>query len=60
MEEYYGGSTGASSTALGYTFAGGAGGAATPVTYNNVAVTSGSSYSIVVPSGGSVTIQYYA
>lgn len=51
--------TGASTTGFGKTFVGGTGGAATPVTYNNVAVTSGASYSLVIPSGGSITITYY-
>ena len=50
--------TGASTTAFGYTFLGGTGGAATPVTYSNVAVTPLVSYSIVVPAGGSVSITY--
>ncbi len=52
------GTTGASTTAFGYTFAGGVNVPATPATFNNVAVTPGASYSIVVPSGGSVTITY--
>lgn len=50
--------TGASTTGFGKTFAGGIGGAATPATYINVAVTSGTSYTLVVPSGGSITITY--
>lgn len=63
----YPGSAGSSSSAFGYTFSGAAqlgsyptatGQSATPVTYNNVAVTPGTSYSINVASGGSVTIQY--
>lgn len=60
MEEYVGGSNGANSSALGYTFPGGAEVPANPLTYTNVAVTSGSSYSIIVPSGGYVTLQYYS
>lgn len=60
MEQYIGASTGASSSALGYTFPGGVEGGAPTLTYNNISVTSGASYSIVVPSGGYVTIQYYA
>lgn len=60
MEQYVNPTTGASSSALGYTFAGGSGGPATPATYNNIPVTPTASYSIVVPSGGYVTIQYYA
>ena len=59
LEFYTDPTTGASSTAFGYTFAGGSGGPATSVTYNNVAVTPNASYNIVVPSGGSVSIQYY-
>ena len=63
------GGAGASSTALGQTFPGGAytgtypngtGYPATTTTFTNVAVTPGASYSIVVPSGGEVTLQYYA
>lgn len=52
--------TGASSTAFGHTFVGGTGGAATPVSYTNEVVVPSTSYPIVVPSGGSVTITYYA
>lgn len=52
--------TGADSTAFGNTYAGGVGGAATPVTTNNVAVTPGQTYSISVGSGGYVTFQYLA
>lgn len=51
--------TGASTTGFGFTFAGGVGGPATPVTYNNVSVTPGVSYNLVIPSGGSIVIQYY-
>lgn len=62
------GGTGAASTALGQTFPGGSytgsypngvGNAAVTTTYTNIAVTPGTSYSIVVPSGGEVTLQYY-
>jgi hypothetical protein len=62
IEQYYetSATTGASSTAIGLTFPGGTGGAASTTTYTNTAVTPGNSYSIVVPSGGSVTLQYYA
>lgn len=60
MEEYVNPTTGANSSALGYTFNGGVAGPATPATYNNIAVTPTASYSIVVPSGGYVIIQYYA
>ena len=62
--QYVYGGAGSDSTALGYTFAGGAyiaptGYPATSATYNNVSVTPGASYSIVVPSGGQVQISYY-
>lgn len=65
----YPGSAGSNTTAFGYTFSGASqsgsypnatGQSATPVTYTNVAVTPGNSYSISVASGGSVTIQYLA
>lgn len=52
--------TGASATGLGLTFPGGDGGAPGTTTYTNVAVTPSTGYAISVPSGGSVTIQYYA
>ena len=45
---------------LSIRFPGGDGGPAGTTTFTNVAVTPGTSYSIVVPSGGSVTLQYYA
>lgn len=51
--------TGASATGFGFTFAGGTGGAATTDTHNNVAVTPGNSYPIVVPSGATIQITYY-
>ena len=51
--------TGASATGFGQTFVGGYGGSATPRTVNNVAVTPGGSYQLVIPSGGSITISYY-
>lgn len=66
---YFPGSAGGSTTAFGYTFSGASqsgsypnatGQSATPVTYTNVAVTPGNSYSVVVASGGSVIIQYLA
>lgn len=53
------GSTGANSSAFGYTFPGGVGGPASTLTYGNITVTPGASYSIIVPAGGSVTITYY-
>jgi hypothetical protein len=51
--------TGASTTAFGKTFPGGAGGPATITTFSNVIVTPGASYNIVVPAGGSLTITYF-
>jgi hypothetical protein len=51
---------GASSTAISQTFPGGNGGPAPVTTFNNIAVTPGASYPIVVASGGYVTIQYFA
>ena len=52
--------TGASATAFGKTFPGSTGNVAqTTTTFTNVAVTANASYSIVVPTGGSVTITYY-
>lgn len=58
VESKSGGSTGASATGFGYTFPGGSGGAATPATYTNVTVGPGNPYSVVVPSGGSITITW--
>ena len=52
--------TGASTTGFGQTFVGGTGGAATAVTYNNVAVTPNQAYTLTVPSGGSIQISYYS
>ena len=62
---YSQGPAGASSTGFGQTFPGGAvsGGAAPTTTFNNVAVTPGTSYSIVIPTTNPspyITIQYYA
>lgn len=62
------GSAGSDTTGFGYTFSGGAlsgsypnqsGAAATPVTYNSVSVTPGTTYNFVVPSGGYVEFAYY-
>ena len=52
---------GSSSSAFGYTFPGGTSSSPTAptLTYSNVPVTPGVSYAITVPSGGSITIQYY-
>lgn len=60
----YGGA-GTASTGLGKTFPGGAyvapdGYSATTTTFTNVTVTPSAGYSIVVPSGGTVSISYYA
>lgn len=62
---YVYGNAGDPSTGLGQTFPGGAyvaptGYPATTTTFNNVSVTPSTSYSIVVPSGGTVSISYYA
>lgn len=53
--------TGTSSTivALSLTFPGGTGGAGSNTSYFNVPVTPSTSYPIVVPAGGSVTLTYY-
>lgn len=65
---YAQGNAGTASTGLGKTFPGGTytgtypngtGGTAPTTIFTNVTVTPGASYPIVVPSGGSVTIQYY-
>lgn len=62
---YIYGGPGNTSSALGYTFpagtySGGTGYPAIPATYNNIPVTPGTSYSITVPAGGSVSISYFA
>lgn len=51
--------TGANTTGFDKTFAGGAGVPAVPATYSNVPVTPNASYSLVVPTGGSLTLTYY-
>lgn len=63
----YLGSDGSAATGLGKTFPGGTydfatgiGSAAPTTNFSNVAVTPSSSYSIVVPSGASISISYYA
>lgn len=54
------GAAGADASGLGFTFSGGAPGAVAPsVTHNNVAVTPGGSYPLVVPSGATIQITYY-
>ena len=60
LTKYTAGTTGSSASGYGYTFPGGAGGAAAEVIYNNVAVVAGQSYVLTVPSGGSITIEYWA
>lgn len=59
QDETAGNTDGANTTGFGYTFAGGIEVPATPSTYNNVTVTPNTSYPLVVPSGGSITITYY-
>ena len=63
----YPGGPGANTTGFGYTFTGGGtsgsypnatGDPATPASYTNVAVTPGASYSLSIPAGGYITIQY--
>lgn len=50
---------GANTTGFGYTFNGGVGAPATPVTYNNVPVTPGATYTVTSTGDGYVTIVYY-
>lgn len=53
--------TGASATGISKTFPGSTGNVAqTPVGFTNVPVTAGTPYNLVIPSGGSITINYYA
>jgi hypothetical protein len=52
--------TGQAATGFGQTFPGGYAGPATPVSFQNVAVTPGQTYQVFVPYGGSITISYYA
>lgn len=61
-EEYFssGPTTGDTTTAFGNSYAGGDGGAATPITTTNVSVTPGQTYGITVGAGGYVTFQYLA
>lgn len=59
LEVYNDATNGAPTTGFGYTFAGGSGGPATPVTYNNVPITPGATYNLVIPAGGSISIEYY-
>lgn len=63
----YPGSAGATTSGFGFGFPGGGlsgtypnatGDAATPASYTNVAVTPGASYSLSIPAGGYITIQY--
>jgi hypothetical protein len=60
--DYVGGSgptTGAAATAFGQDFPGGTGGPAQTTSINNIAITPGATYTIVVPAGGSLTITYF-
>jgi hypothetical protein len=50
--------TGLASSGFGKTFPGGVGGAAIAATYNNVPVTRGATYNLVIPAGGSITITW--
>lgn len=59
MEVFVNGTNGASTIGFGYTFLGGSGGPAVPVTYNNVVVVPNTSYSLTIPVGGSIVISYY-
>ena len=59
MEYYTPQFDGANTTGFGYTFAGGVGAAATPTTYNNVAVTPGTTYTINSTGDGYIIIVYY-
>lgn len=53
--------TGASATGLSRTFPGSTGNVAQTATqFSNVPVTAGTPYNLVIPSGGSITINYYA
>ena len=54
----YNTTTGAATTAFGYTFAGGVSTAATPGSQANIATVPGSNYNFVIPTGGYVTITY--
>ena len=49
---------GANTTGFGYTFAGGVAAPATPVTYNNVPVTPGTTYTVNSTGDGYITILY--
>lgn len=57
---HYNATTGASASGFGKVFPGGTGGTAPTTSFTNVTVTGGASYSITVPSGGSITITYKA
>lgn len=54
------GVAGSNTTGFTKTFSGGAANtAAIAVTYNNIAVVGGMSYSLVIPAGGYITLSYY-
>lgn len=61
---FYGGAgsdaTGISKTFPGGAYSGGTGYPANTTTFTNVAVTPGASYSLSIPSGGQISISYYA
>lgn len=59
MQFYIPQTDGANTTGFGYTFAGGVGAPATPTTYNNVAVTPGTTYTINSTGDGYIIIVYY-
>lgn len=59
VETKYSGTTGASSTGFDRTFPGGNQGPATNTEFANVAVTPGNDYSLVIPTGGQITISYF-
>lgn len=63
-EYFYGGAgtaaTGISQTFPGGAYSGGIGYPASTTTFTNVTVTPGASYSLSIPSGGQISISYYA
>lgn len=60
FDVYHPATTGAATTAFGNTFPGSTGNVVqTPVEFNNITITPGGQYNLVVPSGGSLTLTYY-
>lgn len=53
-----GGTTGASASGFGKSFPGGVGGAAETLTFDDVSVTGGAPYQLVIPTGASISITY--